>query len=140
MKYTKIDHLPYEFEFKTHVNELMENAIYHARRISDTEYNVTIGGNRWKFHRQDLIRDIEKGAYEITRIIHGEKPENEPLRTYKITRTEHLSGYFYVKATSEDEALEIFEKQILDGEVDFSDMELNDSENVAREINEKEIF
>ena len=77
---------------------------------------------------------------KLNEVAVGQKFILDGVTTYKITRTEHLSGYFYVKATSEDEALEIFEKQILDGEVDFSDMELNDSENVVREINEKEVF
>lgn len=53
------------------------------------------------------------------------------MATYKIVHKEELIGLFFVEANSEEEALEEFNFQVNDGQVDFSDMELVESSNEA---------
>lgn len=49
------------------------------------------------------------------------------MATYKIIHKEELIGWFYVEANSEEEALEEFNFQVNDGQIDFSDMEMVES-------------
>jgi len=53
------------------------------------------------------------------------------MATYKIRHYEKLVGFFYVEADSEDEAIDVFDRKCSAGEVDFSDLELIDSEDTA---------
>lgn len=50
---------------------------------------------------------------------------------YKIIHTEQLVGWYYVEANSEKEAIDEFRRQAEDGEIDFSDLEMTDSSDVA---------
>lgn len=50
------------------------------------------------------------------------------MNTYKIIYTESLCHAFYVDAESDDEAREKFERQSENGELDFSDGEVYNSE------------
>jgi hypothetical protein len=54
------------------------------------------------------------------------------MATYKIVHTEELVGWFYVEADSEEEAIEEYNRQVNNGEIDFSDLEMVDSTDVAR--------
>ena len=58
------------------------------------------------------------------------------MKTYKIIHKEELVGWFYVEANSPDEALKEYRYQVDNGKIDFSDMELIDSEDVAEEMEE----
>ena len=49
------------------------------------------------------------------------------MATWKIIHREELIGWFYVEADSEEEAMREFEYQTINGEIDFSDMEMVDS-------------
>lgn len=72
-----------------------------------------------------LMKEIEKDL---------EKMEVKTMeeKTYKIIHKEELIGWFYVDATSEEEALEKFHMEV--DEFDFSDMDLVDSEDIAVEL------
>lgn len=58
------------------------------------------------------------------------------MKTYKIIHKEELVGWFYVEANSPDEALEEYRYKVDNGKIDFSDMELINSEDVAEEMEE----
>lgn len=47
-------------------------------------------------------------------------------RQYQITHRENIVGYFYVEAESEEDAIDVFNCQVMNGDIDFSDMELID--------------
>ena len=53
------------------------------------------------------------------------------MKEYRITHWEKLEGDFYVEAESEDDALDKFYDQVNDGKIDFSDLEMVDSEDTA---------
>lgn len=53
------------------------------------------------------------------------------MAIYKIIHTEELVGEFYVEADSQAEALKEYEYQVDNGSIDFSDMEMVDSSDVA---------
>lgn len=55
-------------------------------------------------------------------------------KTYKIIHKEELIGWYYIEATSEEEALQKFQFKAQNCEIDFSDMELVDSEDIAIEL------
>ena len=50
------------------------------------------------------------------------------MKTYKVTYKETLIHTFYVEANNEDEANKVFENQVSNGEIDFSDGEIDDTE------------
>ena len=50
------------------------------------------------------------------------------MKTYKIIHEEKLSGYFYIEANSPEEAIEEYNYMIENGQIDFSDLEMYDSE------------
>lgn len=50
---------------------------------------------------------------------------------YKIIHREQLIGEYYVEASDEQEALNVWEAMICNGDVDFSDMEMIDSSDEA---------
>lgn len=58
-------------------------------------------------------------------------------KTHRIKHTEKLVGYFYIEADTPEEALEEYHFKVSNGEIDFSDLEMIDSEDVAEEWNEK---
>ena len=53
------------------------------------------------------------------------------MAEYKIVHREELIGWFYVEADSEEEALEKYEEQVNNGQIDFSDMEMVNSEDTV---------
>lgn len=58
------------------------------------------------------------------------------MKKYKIVHTEKLVGEWYVEAESSEGAIEAFMTQVNNGKIDFSDMELVDSEDNAVEMSE----
>ena len=50
------------------------------------------------------------------------------MANYKIIYKETLVHTFYVEANSEEEANKVFENQVSNGEIDFSDGEIDDTE------------
>lgn len=57
---------------------------------------------------------------------------------YKIVHKEILVGCFFVEANSKEEALEEYHFLCNDGKIDFSDMEMVDSSDVAEECKKEE--
>ena len=55
------------------------------------------------------------------------------MKTYKIVHTETLVGWFYVEAETPEEALEEYHEQVSNGEIDFGDLEMIDSEDKVEE-------
>lgn len=53
--------------------------------------------------------------------------------TYKVVYKETLIHTFYVDAENTDEAKEKFEQGLMDGEFDFSDGEIDDTEFTIKE-------
>ena len=49
-------------------------------------------------------------------------------KTYTIIYNETITHWFYVDAESEEEAEAEFNRQVKDGEIDFSDGEVTDSD------------
>lgn len=58
-------------------------------------------------------------------------------KTYKITYTETLVHTFYVDAESTEDAIETFDEDARNGEYDFSDGEVSNTEIEAEEIPEE---
>ena len=58
------------------------------------------------------------------------------MKTYKIIYRETLVHVFYVDANNEEEAKEAFEQEMMDGKVDFSDGEVDDTEYKLEELGE----
>lgn len=56
------------------------------------------------------------------------------MKTYKIVHTETLIGWFYVEAETPEQALEEYNFQVSNGKIDFSDLEMIDSEDKAEEV------
>ena len=56
------------------------------------------------------------------------------MKTYKIVHKEELVGWFYVEADSPEEAIEQWRYKVDNGEVDFGDMEMVDSEDIVEEV------
>lgn len=59
--------------------------------------------------------------------------KRHPSKTYRIIHKEELIGEFYVDAESEEDALNEYRNRVCNGEIDFSDMEMVDSEDIAEE-------
>lgn len=59
--------------------------------------------------------------------------KRHPSKTYRIIHKEELIGEFYVDAESEEDALEKYRSMVCNGEIDFSDMEMVDSEDKAED-------
>ena len=55
------------------------------------------------------------------------------MKNWKIVHKEELVGYFYVKAETAEDALEEYAYQVENGQIDFSDMEIVDSEDTVEE-------
>lgn len=55
------------------------------------------------------------------------------MKTYKVTYKETLIHTFYVDANSSEEAEVIFNKQGMNGELDFSDGEVDETEYIIEE-------
>ena len=53
------------------------------------------------------------------------------MANYKITHTEVLVDWFYVEADSEEDAIIEFNRKVRNGEIDFSDLFVEDISNVA---------
>ena len=58
------------------------------------------------------------------------------MKTYKVTYVEKLIHTFYVDANNEEEAQEVFEEDLMQGNVDFSDGEVSDTEYKLEELGE----
>lgn len=50
------------------------------------------------------------------------------MKTYKVTYVETLIHVFYVEANNEDEAQEVFEQGLMDGQFDFSDGDVDEAD------------
>ena len=59
---------------------------------------------------------------------------DEPTKTYQIVYTETSFGIYYVDANSEEEAKEKFEQACMDGEIDFTDMYVDDTDIKVKEM------
>lgn len=57
------------------------------------------------------------------------------MKTYKIIHTETLVGCFYVEAEAPEDALDEYYHLVSNGKIDFSDLEMIDSEDKAEEVN-----
>ncbi len=57
------------------------------------------------------------------------------MKTYRIIHKEVLTGWFYVNAESEEEALEEFRYQCGEGKIDFGNMDIVDSEDIVEPFN-----
>lgn len=55
------------------------------------------------------------------------------MKTYKIAHTETLFGYFYVEAETPEAALAEYYECLNNGEIDFGDLEMIDSEDKVEE-------
>ena len=55
------------------------------------------------------------------------------MKTYKVTYKETLIHTFYVDANSAEEAERIFNEQGMDGELDFSDGTVDETEYIIEE-------
>lgn len=55
------------------------------------------------------------------------------MKTWKIVHKEELVGYFYVEAETAEDALKEYAYQVENGQIDFSDMEMTDSEDTVEE-------
>ena len=58
------------------------------------------------------------------------------MKTYKVIYKETLVHIFYVDANNEEEAKEVFEQDMMDGNVDFSDGEIDEVECKYEELGE----
>jgi hypothetical protein len=58
------------------------------------------------------------------------------MKTYKVTYKETLIHTFYVEANNEEEAKGAFEEDLMDGKVDFSDGEVDETEYKLEELGE----
>lgn len=58
------------------------------------------------------------------------------MKTYKITYKETLIHAFYVEADNEEEAQEAFEQGIINGEFDFSDGEVDETDYSLKECDD----
>lgn len=56
------------------------------------------------------------------------------MKTWKIVHKEELAGYFYVEAETAEKAMEEWRHRVENGQVDFGDMEMVDSEDVVEEV------
>lgn len=60
--------------------------------------------------------------------------DTRPTKTYKVVYKETSLGVYFVDADSEEEALAKFEKASAEGEIDFSDMEIDETETTVKEM------
>ena len=58
----------------------------------------------------------------------------EKTKTYEIIYTETSVGIYYVDANSEEEAKKKFEQASMDGEIDFTDMYVDDTDIKVKEM------
>jgi hypothetical protein len=58
------------------------------------------------------------------------------MKTYKVTYKETLIHTFYVEAENEEEAKDAFEEDLMQGRVDFSDGEVDETEYKLEELGE----
>lgn len=59
---------------------------------------------------------------------------DEPTKTYRIVYTETSVGIYYIDANSEEEAKKKFEQACMDGEIDFTDMYVDDTDIKVKEM------
>lgn len=55
------------------------------------------------------------------------------MKTYTIRHEERLVGLYTIEAEDPDQAIEAFQRATANGEIDFSDMDLVDSEDSIEE-------
>lgn len=56
------------------------------------------------------------------------------MKTWKIVHKEELVGWYYVEAETAEKAMEEWRYRVENGQVDFGDMEMVDSEDVVEEV------
>lgn len=53
------------------------------------------------------------------------------MAVYKIVHREELVGWYWVEADSEEQALEEYQYQVSEGKIDFNDLEMVNSSDMA---------
>lgn len=56
------------------------------------------------------------------------------MKTWKIIHREELVGWYYVEAETVEDAMEEWKRRVENGQVDFGDMEMVDSDDVVEEV------
>lgn len=56
------------------------------------------------------------------------------MKTWKIIHREKLVGWYYVEAETVEDAMEEWKYRVENGQVDFGDMEMVDSDDVVEEV------
>lgn len=88
--------------------------------------NNIISGDIEPFDAQQL--ELAEGILaEIIERVCEDQPR-ETTKLYKITYTETLVHWFYVDAVNEQQAQEIFEQKLANGEFDFSHGDVDDTD------------
>ena len=59
------------------------------------------------------------------------------MKTYKVTYVEKLVHAFYVEANNDDEAQDVFEQGLMDGQFDFSDGDVEEADYTIEEYDDK---
>lgn len=59
------------------------------------------------------------------------------MKTYKVTYKETLVHAFYVEANNEEEAQDVFEQGLMDGQFDFSDGDVDEADYTITEDDDK---
>ena len=55
------------------------------------------------------------------------------MKTWKIVHREELIGWYYVEAETAEDAMKEWKHRVENGQVDFGDMEMVDSDDVVEE-------
>lgn len=56
------------------------------------------------------------------------------MKTWKIVHREELVGWYYVEAETAEDAMEEWKHRVENGQIDFGDMEMVDSDDVVEEV------
>lgn len=56
------------------------------------------------------------------------------MKEYKIAHKEKLFGVFFVEAENEDDAMQKYNQMVMEGKIDYSDMDLVDSSDEVEEV------
>lgn len=56
------------------------------------------------------------------------------MKTWKIVHREELVGWYYVEAETAEDAMEEWKHRVENGQVDFGDMEMVNSDDVVEEV------
>lgn len=56
------------------------------------------------------------------------------MKEYKIVHKEKLFEVFFVEAENEDDAMQKYNQMVMEGKIDYSDMDLVDSSDEVEEV------